>query len=157
MPLNIRWLQKDYFCIALMLFGACSMFQALIIFITQFHLGIGNIFILIIVPIGVTVALFYCTIIIFESFAQVQRRRKIKSQFQKLKGYSKIQKFLEFPIIRPILIIFTIFITIFLIFYITIQFYLSSIFAFIIAQNIAIFICLLVANLIEKVYGVQRF
>ena len=158
MPLNIRWINKDYLSIALMLFGACGIFQALIIFVAQYLFGIGNILVIVIIPIGVTIALFYCSIIIFDSFAQVERRKKIKSQFQKSRQFSKIKIFLFFPIIRPLLIIFTIFIAIFLASYFIIFFYLNPIFSFIIAENIAAFVCLLVANLIEKSYGkVQRY
>ena len=157
MPLNIRWSQKDYLSIALMLFGACGIFQVVIIFIAQYFLSIGNILVVVLIPIGVTIALFYCSIIIFDSFAQVERRRKIKSQFQKSSYYSKIKTFLFFPIIRPLLIIFTIFIATFLASFSVSFFYLSNIFSFIIAENIATFVCLLVANLIEKSYGkVQR-
>ena len=158
MPLNIRWVQKDYLSIALMLFFACGIFQAAIIFVAQYLFGIGNILVVVIIPIGVTIALFYCSIIIFDSFAQVERRKKIKSQFQKSSQFSKIKKILFFPIIRPLLIIFTIFIAIFLASYFIIFFYLNPIFSFIIAENIAAFVCLLVANLIEKSYGkVQRY
>ena len=158
MPLNIRWSQKDYLSIALMLFGACGIFQVVIIFIAQYFLSIGNILVIVLIPIGVTVALFYCSIIIFDSFAQVERRRKIKSQFQKSSYYTKLKKFLYFPIIRPLLIIFTIFIAIFLASFSISFFYLNNTLSLIIAENLATFVCLLVANLIEKSYGkVQRY
>jgi hypothetical protein len=158
MPLNIRWSQRNYLSIALMLFGACGIFQVVIIFIAQYFLSIGNTLVIVLIPIGVTVALYYCSIIIFDSFAQVERRRKIKSQFQKSSYYTKLKKFLYFPIIRPLLIIFTIFIAIFLASFSISFFYLNNTFSFIIAENLATFVCLLVANLIEKSYGkVQRY
>jgi hypothetical protein len=158
MPLSIRWSQKDYLSIALMLFGGCGLFQVVIIFIAQYFLSIGNILVIVLIPIGVTIALFYGSIIIFDSFAQVERRRKIKSQFQKSRYYTKLKKFLNFPIVRPLLIIFTIFVAIFFASFSISFFYLSNIFSFIIAENIATIVCLLIANLIEKSYGkVQRF
>ena len=158
MPLNIRWRQKDYFSIALMLFGACGLFQAGIIFIAQFALSIGNYLVLIIIPIGVSIALFYCSIIVFDSFAQVERRAKIRSQFRRLTENRKLKKFLAFPIVRPLLILFSIFIGVFLLSYFISFLYLTNIISFIIAENISTFVCMLVANLIEKSYGkVQRF
>jgi len=130
MPLNIRWSQRNYLSIALMLFGACGIFQVVIIFIAQYFLSIGNTLVIVLIPIGVTVALYYCSIIIFDSFAQVERRRKIKSQFQKSSYYTKLKKFLYFPIIRPLLIIFTIFIAIFLASFSISFFYLNNTFKF---------------------------
>jgi len=158
MPLNIRWKQKDYLGIALMLFGACGIFQAVIIFIAQYALSIGDFLVITLIPIGVTIALFYCSVIIFDSFAQVERRRKIRSQFRKLSENRRFKKFLLFPIVRPLLILFSIFTAIFLISYFISYLYLTNVISFIIAENIGTFICLLVANLIEKSYGkVQRY
>ena len=158
MPLNIRWKQKDYLGIALMLFGACGIFQAGIIFIAQYAFSIGNLLVISLIPIGVTIALFYCSVIIFDSFAQVERRRKIRKQFRKLSENSRFKKFLLFPIVRPLLILFSIFTAIFFISYFISYLYLTNDISFIIAENIGTFICLLVANLIEKSYGkVQRY
>ncbi|MFX1446187.1 MAG: hypothetical protein ACFFHV_22525 [Promethearchaeota archaeon] len=158
MPLNIRWKQRDYLGIAFMLFGACGLFQAGIIFIAQYALSLGNLLVIIIVPIGVTIALFYCSIIIFDSFAQVERRAKIRSQFRKLTENRRIKKFLLFPIVRPLLILFSIFTGIFLISYFISFIYLTNIISFIIAENLGTLVCLLVSNLIEKRYGkVQRY
>ncbi|MFX1385519.1 MAG: hypothetical protein ACFFBP_24150 [Promethearchaeota archaeon] len=158
MPLNIRWKQKDYLGIALMLFGACGIFQAGIIIIAQYAFSIDNYLVITLIPIGVTIALFYCSIIVFDSFAQVERRRKIRRQFRKLSENKKFRKFLLFPIVRPLLILFSIFIGAFLLSYVICYFYLTNIISFIIAENIGTFICILIANLIEKSYGkVQRY
>jgi hypothetical protein len=158
MPLNIRWRQKDYLGIALMLFGACGLFQAGIIFIAQFAFSIGNLLVITIIPIGVSIALFYCSIIVFDAFAQVERRAKIRSQFRKLRENRKLRKFLLFPIVRPLLILFSIFMGVFLLSFGISYFYLTNIISFIIAENISTFVCMLVANLIEKSYGkVQRY
>ncbi len=158
MPLNIRWRQKDYLSIALMLFGACGLFQVVIIFIVQYAFSIGNLLVITIIPIGVSIALFYCSIIVFDSFAQVERRAKIRSQFRKLSENKRLKKFLLFPIVRPLLILFSIFMGVFLLSYLITYFYLTNIISFIIAENISTFVCMLVANLIEKSYGkVQRY
>jgi hypothetical protein len=153
MPLKIRWVQKDYFSIGLMLFGACGLFQALIIFIAQFFFSIGNYLVIILIPIGVTIALFYCTTIIYDSFSQVERRKKISKQFQKFIQIKKIKRILLFPIARPILIVVIVFITIFFSSYFISFIYLNNIYSFIIAENLATIICLLTANAIEKNYA----
>ncbi|MFX1395116.1 MAG: hypothetical protein ACFFAH_16305, partial [Promethearchaeota archaeon] len=78
MPLRIRWAQKEYFGVALMLFGGCGLIQLFFIFVAQYFLSIGNYLVVILIPIGATFALFYTSTIIFDSYAQVQRKRKIK-------------------------------------------------------------------------------
>jgi hypothetical protein len=120
-------------------------------------LEIGNYFVVILVPLGITLATFYASIIIFESYAQVERREKIRSQFRKSKTYSsKLEQFLNFPITKPLIIIFAVFTPFFFItFYICILF-LNNTISFLTAENISAIICLLIANLIEKKYGKVR-
>jgi len=159
MPIRIRWKSKEYFGIALLLLGMCGTLQLFFIYIGQYFLEIGNYFIVILVPLGITLATFYASIIIFESYAQVERREKLRSQFRKSKAYSsKLEQFLNFPITRPLIIIFAVFTPIFFItFYICTSF-LNNTISFLIAENISAIICLLIANLIEKNYGrVRRY
>lgn len=159
MPIRIRWKSKEYFGIALLLLGMCGTLQLFFIFIGQYFLEIGNYFVVILVPLGITLATFYASIIIFENYAQVERREKLRSQFRKSKTYSsKLEQFLNFPITRPLIIIFAVFTPIFFItFYICTSF-LNNTISFLIAENISAIICLLIANLIEKNYGrVRRY
>jgi len=157
MPLNIRWSQKDYLSIALMLFGACGIFQVVIIFIAQYFLSIGNILVIVLIPIGVTVALFYCSIIIFDSFAQVERRRTLKRPFSKSKGnLSKLKRFVMIPIVRPLLIIFIVFLIMFFSSYFFSLVFWDRIVSFLVAENFSAIICFLVANLLEKNYAKVR-
>jgi hypothetical protein len=159
MPLKIRWTKKEYFSLALMLLGACGLFQALIIFISQYFLSLGNHLVLILIPIFVTLALFYASTIIFESFAQVERRQKIKRQFQKsVFRREKLIRFMNFPITKPMLIIIAIFIPLFLSSYFISILYVNNIISFLIAENMSTIVCFLVANLIEKRHGrVQKY
>ena len=159
MPLKIRWTKKEYFSLALMLLGACGLFQALIIFFSQYFFSLGNHLVLILIPIFVTLALFYASTIIFESFAQVERRQKIKRQFQKsVFRREKLIRFMNFPITKPILIIIVIFIPLFLSSYFISIIYVNNIISFLIAENLSTIICFLVANLIEKRHGrVHKF
>ncbi|MBY9009818.1 MAG: hypothetical protein KGD74_08135 [Candidatus Lokiarchaeota archaeon] len=154
MPIRFRWTSKDYIPIALMLFGACGIFQVLFIFLAQYILGVGNYLVVILIPTGTTIALFFGVIIIFESFVQVEKKSKIKSQFQKSRiKLSKFRKILYFPIIRPIIIVFPIFTAIFFSSYAISLIFLDNVIAFLIAENLAALISLLIANLIEKKYA----
>jgi len=59
MPIKFRWSTKEYIPIAFMLFGACGLFQVFFIFVAQYFLGVGNHLVVILIPIGATVALFF--------------------------------------------------------------------------------------------------
>ena len=154
MPIRFRWSSKEYMPIALMLLGTCGFFQVLFIFLAQFILGVGNYVVVILIPIGTTIALFFGVVIIFESFVQVEKRKKARSQFQKSRlELSKFRRILYFPIIRPIIIVFPIFTAIFFSTYGISLIFLDNIIAFIISENLATIISLLIANLIEKKYA----
>lgn len=154
MPIRIRWLSKEFFGIALLLLGMCGMFQLFFIFIAQYILFIGNYFVVILIPLGITVALFFSTIIIFESYAQVERREKLKTQFKKSKGkHSKLRMIFDFPITKPLLITYIVFCAIFFSSYFICVLFLNNALSFLTAENLGAIICLLIANLIEKKYA----
>ena len=154
MPIRFRWSSKEYMPIALMLLGACGLFQVLFIFLAQFILGVGNYIVVILIPIGTTIALFFGVVIIFESFVQVEKRKKARSQFQKKRlELSKFRRILYFPIIRPIIIVFPIFTAIFFSTFGISLIFLDNVMAFLISENLAAIISLLIANLIEKKYA----
>ena len=154
MPIRFRWSSKEYMPIALMLLGACGIFQVLFIFLAQFILRVGNYIVVILIPIGTTIALFFGVVIIFESFVQVEKRKKARSQFQKKRSeLSKFRRILYFPIIRPIIIVFPVFTAIFFSTYGISLIFLDNVMAFLISENLAAIISLLIANLIEKKYA----
>jgi len=153
MPIRFRWSSKEYVSIAFMLFGACGLFQVFFIFVAQYFLGVGNHLVVILIPIGATIALFFGVVIIFESFAQVEKRKILKTQFSKSRQISKIQKVLYFPIVRPLIITFPIFAILFFSTYGVCYIFLNNIMSFIIAENLATLISLLIANFIEKKYA----
>ena len=157
MPIRIRWGSKEYRPIAFMLLGACGIFQVLFIFIAQYFLGIGNYLILVTIPIAVTIALFFASVITFEAFAQVERRRTLKRPFSKSKGnLSKLKRFGMIPIVRPLLIIFIVFLIMFFSSYFFSLVFWDRIVSFLVAENFSAIICFLVANLLEKNYAKVR-
>ncbi|MHA1146716.1 MAG: hypothetical protein ACTSR8_00555 [Promethearchaeota archaeon] len=161
MPLRFRWGSKENLPIALAFFGLCGFFQVLFIFIAQYFLSIGNFLVVIIIPIGVTIALFYATIVIYESFAQVERSRKLKNQYKskKLKRQAKgkkLKRLWDHPIARPLLINFGLFTVLFLISYFSFVLALTNIVSFILAENIATLACIFLANFLENNYARVR-
>jgi len=159
MPIRIRWKSKEYIGIAFMLLGMCGIIQMYFVLIGQYLLAIGNYFVVILIPIGITAAIFFASMIIFESYAQVERRVKLRSQFQKRTiRDSKLQKILDFPIAKPLLIVFIVFNGIFFSSFFISAVFLDNTMSFLIAENFGAIVCLLIANLIEKNYGkVTRF
>ncbi len=154
MPIRIPWSQREYLGIAFMLFGMCGFIQILIIFIAQYFLSVGNYLIVILIPIGVILATFYATILIFESFAQTERRKKLKDQFRQLKRAKTLwNDFLFFPITRPLLVMLGMFIPCYIITYYVCLFFLENIVSFVVAENVAAIACLLLANLLERYHG----
>ena len=142
-----------------MLFGACGLFQTLFVFIAQYFLGVGNYIVVILIPVGATIALFFGVILIFESFVQVEKRNKLKSQFQKSRqAGSNYRRIMQFPVVRPVLIVFPIFTAAFFTSYGICLTFLDNVMAFLIAENAATLISLLVANFVEKKYAkIQKF
>jgi len=159
MPIRVRWRTKEYIPFAFMIFGACGFFQILFIFIAQYLLSVGSHFVVILIPIGAIFALYFGTTIIFEAYAQIERKKKLKTQFQKSRGdFSALKRFLNFPIVRPLLIMFFIFTILFFIAYYIAVIYLDNTFSFLVAENFSALACLLIANLIEKRYGkIKRY
>jgi hypothetical protein len=159
MPIRFNWSSKEYIPIAFIFFGISGLFQALLVFISQYLLGVGNHLVVILIPIGITIALYFGDIIIFESFAQVERKKRLKSQFSKGRfNISKFRKLVSYPLTRPIAILLPVFTIIFFIVYFISVVFLNRIGSFILAENIAAVICLLIANLVEKKYArIQRY
>ena len=157
MPLRIRWKSDEYLPVGLMMLGACGLFQLIFIFIAQYFLSIGNYLVVILIPIGITVALFYASKLVFESFAQVVRRKKLKSQFQKAKDVNtRMKSFLNFPITKPLFIVFGSFVGIYIASYVICILIFDSIMSFLLSENISAIFCLFLANFLEKNYAKIR-
>jgi hypothetical protein len=157
MPIRIRWISKEYFGIGLMLLALSGFVQLFFIFIGQYVLQISNYFVVILIPIGITIAMFYANMIIFESYAQVKRDRILRTQFKKARDLrSKLKKVMDFPITKPLLITSLIFIGVFFSTYYICTLFLNNALSFLTAENFSAVICLLIANFIEKNYAKIR-
>lgn len=159
MPLRILWKSKNYLPFALMMLGACGLFQWLYIFVAQYLLHIGDYLIILVIPVAIMGALFLSTTIIFEGYAQIKRRKKLKNQFLK-KGTldTRVQKILAFPISKPILIVFALFTGVFIATYAicAAAASLDVILSFLIAENVAAVSCIFFADYFERNYAKIR-
>jgi hypothetical protein len=159
MPIRIRWISKEYFGIGLMLLALSGLFQLFFIFIGQYVLEIANYFVVILIPIGITIAMFFANMIIFESYAQVKRDKMLRTQFKKARDIrSTLRKIWDFPITKPLLITSIIFIGVFFSTYYICTLFLNHALSFLTAENFGAIVCLLIANLIEKSYArIQKY
>lgn len=148
MPIRIRWIKGKFLGLGLMIIGFCGLFQVIYLFLAQYLFQIGSLFAVIIIPIGATIGLILTSVIIFESIAEVERRRKIKSQFKK--KAIKDKKILSFPITKPLLICFMSFTLIYILCYFICIFFLNSFQSFLIAENISTISCIFIGHLIER-------
>lgn len=140
-----------------MLLGGCGLFQTFFILFAQYFLLVANYIVLVLIPIGTTLALFYASIIIFESFAEVQRRKELRSQFRKKREEMELlKKILNFPITLPLLISFIVFLVFFSLSYIISGLFLNNQLSFLISENVAAIILLLIANAFERYYAKIR-
>ncbi|MFO8018665.1 MAG: hypothetical protein R6U96_08525 [Promethearchaeia archaeon] len=159
MPIRIRWASKEYIGIALMLLGGCGFIQLFIILLSQFVLNVQNYLVIIIIPIGSIFAIFFGSTIIYESFAQVKRRKNLKNQFRKSKIENKIVKrILRFPVSKPLFLTLIIFTVLYFSSFFIVNVFLNNLFSFIVGENVGTIGCLLIANLLEKNYArVRRY
>ncbi|MBN1802336.1 MAG: hypothetical protein JW891_12570 [Candidatus Lokiarchaeota archaeon] len=159
MPLRILWKSNEYLPFALMMLGACGLYQWLFIFVAQYLLHIGDYLIILVIPIAITGALFLSTKILFEGYAQVKRRKKLKNQFMK-KGIldTRAQKILAFPISKPLLIVFALFTGVFIATYAicAAAASLDVILSFLISENVGAICCIFFANYFERNYAKIR-
>jgi hypothetical protein len=108
----------------------------------------------ILVPIGATIALYYGSLIAFESYAQVQRRAKLKTQYRKSKQKNSfLRSIIDFPISKPLVVLFILFTVFFIITYLITNSFMDNIISFIITEFVSTLLCLLIANFLERSYA----
>ena len=67
MPIRLNWLRGRNFGLGMIFLGVIGLTQVIFIIIAQYGLQIGSADLVTLIPIGVTLALFYSIVIIFES------------------------------------------------------------------------------------------
>ncbi|MHA1475577.1 MAG: hypothetical protein ACTSQ5_10360 [Promethearchaeota archaeon] len=158
MPIKLMWLKGRNFGLALIFLGVMTLLQVLFILIAQYALNIGSIFAVILIPIGVIVATFYSTLVIFESkTAMSQDRGNFQKRHQKSRkkaaSKNKIKEIINkinWMYARPLLIITGVFIGGFWLTYLILfSLFEDKTIVYVIAENIGAVLSLIVATYIE--------
>ena len=158
MPIKLMWLKGRNFGLALIFLGVMTLLQVLFILIAQYALNIGSIFAVVLIPIGVIIATFYATLVIFESRTEMsQYRGNFQKRYQKKrKKNSKINKIKEivdkvnWVYARPLLIISGIFFGGFWLTYLILfSLFEDRTIVYVIAENVGAILSLVTATYIE--------
>ena len=158
MPIKLMWLKGRNLGLGLIFLGVMTLLQVLFILIAQYALSIGSIFVVVLIPIGVIIATFYATLVIFESRTEMsQYRGKIqKRQFKSKKKASNKNKIKEiidkvnWVYARPILTISGIFIVGFWLTYLILfSLFENQTIVYIIAENVGAILSLVFATYVE--------
>lgn len=154
MPLKVNWLRGRYFGLMLFYLGLCGLCQSLIIMpIGQYVMQIGSIYVLLLLPIGVSIAMTFSSQIIYEIHAKNQVR-KLKKYKPKKNSSSTIQLpfniSLDKDVFRPIIIVILGFLIIFAFSYSIISSSIEAVNAFVIAENIGAIGVLIIATIMES-------
>ncbi|MHA1729064.1 MAG: hypothetical protein ACTSWY_10070 [Promethearchaeota archaeon] len=140
MPLRITWFKSKYLGIVLFYLGIMGLSQSLIVFLAQYMLLVGSIYILVLLPVGVSVTLTYCAQILFENNSQSRSSRKYKNRPKTI---------LEKKVWEPIIITLLSFIIIFLIGF-SVSGNLGILYSFIIAENAGAIGTLILVSILEN-------
>ncbi len=158
MPIKLMWLKGKNLGLSLIFLGVMTLLQVLFILIAQYFLSIGSIFAVILIPIGVIVATFYATLVIFESRTEMsQYRGNFQKQHKKTRkrvtSKNKIKKIIDkinWVYARPLLIISGIFIGGFWITYLILFSIIEDrTIIYVIAENVGAILSLVIATYIE--------
>jgi len=158
MPIKLMWMRGKNLGLGLIFLGVMTLLQVLFILIAQYALNIGSIFAVVLIPIGVIVATFYATLVIFESKTEMsQYRGKIqKRQFKSKKRATNKNKIKEiigkvnWVYARPILTISGVFIVGFWLTYLILfSLFENQTIVYIIAENVGAILSLVFATYVE--------
>ncbi len=154
MPLKVNWNRGKFLGLMLFYLGLAGLCQSLIIMpIGQYILQIGSIYVLLLLPIGVAIAMTFSSQIIYEIYAQNRVRKskrygnkKAKSKKLKLPFEIKFEK----EIFQPILIVIVGFLIIFAIAYSISINSVETVNAFVISENSGAIGVLIIATIMES-------
>jgi Kef-type K+ transport system membrane component KefB len=146
MPLKITYRGK-YLGVALFYLGIMGILQTIFIVFGQYLLNVGSVYILVLVPLGVIIALTYSTQILYESNLQIQVKRSRRSGSRSRES----SDFIEKEVWRPIVITLVIFVIFFFISY-GMASDLEAIYSFIVAEIVGGICVLIAVSILENQY-----
>jgi len=147
---KLNWSKGKNLGLALIFLGIIGLTQVIFITIAQYGLSIGSPYFVIFIPLGVTLALFYGVITIFESSTSMAKYRGARQFSTKnTKNSAPFLQSQQWTILRPIIIIIISFSVVFLFTYLIADYWLEAGNSFIIAENLGAILALVVATYIE--------
>jgi hypothetical protein len=105
MPIKLNWTRGRNLGLALIFLSLIGFLQVIFIIIAQYGMKVGSQAIVIFVPMGVTLALFYAIIIIFESKTSISKYREARTYLQKKKSQATFVDKINWPLVRPFVMI----------------------------------------------------
>jgi hypothetical protein len=151
MPIKINWTNGKYLGMSLLYFGIMGLTQALIFIpIGQYVINVGSLYVVIMLPVGITLAMTYSTQILYESYLQV-RTRNVK-KYRNIQ--TKIRFGLESEMIKSMLVIIISFAIIFGITY-AITNNLAPINSFVVSENVSAIGTLVIASILESQFNTE--
>ncbi len=114
MPIRLNWLRGRNFGLGMIFLGVIGLTQVIFIIIAQYGLQIGSADLVTLIPIGVTLALFYSIVIIFESNTFMTKYRETRSYGSKKNKEEEVSRAIIWIFARPIVIVVVVFVIFFL-------------------------------------------
>jgi hypothetical protein len=105
MPIKLNWTRGRNLGLALIFLSIIGLTQVVIIAIAQYGMKIGSRYLVIFIPIGVTLALFYSVIIYMESRTTIAKYRETRPFIQKKAKQLPFAQRINLDLIRPVLVI----------------------------------------------------
>ena len=105
MPIKLNWTRGRNLGLALIFLSLIGFLQIIFIIIAQYAMKVGSQAIVVFVPLGVTLALFYAIIIIFESKTSISKYREARTYLQKKKINASFSEKINMALVRPFLMI----------------------------------------------------
>ncbi len=151
---GILWMSKDFIYINLIILSLCGFFQFFILLLSNYFFKIEYYSMVISLVIGVTLPMFWASDNILQTYMKYDQRFQLRDQYKKRRKReeSKRQMILAIPIIKSLLIVFSMFtimfFTVFFICYMFIDNYMS----FFIAEHSGWITCIITSTNIKKYY-----
>jgi hypothetical protein len=113
MPIHLNWSRGRNLGLALIFLAVVGFIQVIFIIIAQYAMDVGVQYYVILIPIGVTLALTYSVIIVFESRTSMDKYRELRPHMQKNVTVNSITAKPYWIYLRPILIVLVAFLVFF--------------------------------------------
>ncbi|MHA1339023.1 MAG: hypothetical protein ACTSRZ_03400 [Promethearchaeota archaeon] len=152
MPIRFNWTRGKHLGVALFLFGIMGLIQSLIVIpIGEYILKVGSLYVIIFLPIGVTIGMMYGTQIFYETNIQRSSKKLRKASFSSSKTILGLEK----ELISAVLTTIAFFMLIFAITYGIVVNSFTPINTFIISENVATIGLLIIASIFESQSGIK--